>query len=93
MIPESCTKSYRINHEAKIVEWNVVSEAGTMVVHRNKAPSETETTRMRHGRAAVRGKAKLGLDIRFEPQNLTSSSGTSSPSSASGNGCGDASAT
>ena len=75
MIPESCTKSYGVNHEAKIMELNVVSEADTMVVHRNKAPSETETARMRHGGADIRGKAKSGLDIRFEPQNLTSHSG------------------
>ena len=32
MIPELCTKSYGVNHEAKIMEWNVASEAGTMVV-------------------------------------------------------------
>ena len=30
---------------------------------------------MKHGRADVRGKARPGLDIRFEPQNLTSYSG------------------
>ena len=75
MIPESCTKSYEVNHEVKIMKLNVVSEAGTMVVLRNKAPSETEITRMKHGRADVRGKARLGLGIRFEPQNLTSYSG------------------
>ena len=75
MIPELCTKSYGVNNEAKIMELNVVSEAGTMVVYGNKAPSETETTRMKHSRADVRGKARPGLDIRFEPQNLTSYSG------------------
>ena len=30
---------------------------------------------MMHSRADVRGKAKLGLDIRFESQSLTSYSG------------------
>ena len=30
---------------------------------------------MKHSRADVRGKATLGLDIRFEEQNLTSYSG------------------
>ena len=30
---------------------------------------------MKHGRANVRGKAKLSPDIRFEPQSLTSYSG------------------
>ena len=29
---------------------------------------------MKHSRADVRGKAKLGLDIRFESQSLTSCS-------------------
>ena len=57
------------------MERNVVSEADAMVVHRNKAPSETETARMRHGGADVRGKAKPGPDIRFEPRNLASHSG------------------
>ena len=59
----------------KIMEWSVVPEADAMVVYRNKVPSETETTRMKYGRTDVRGKARLGLDIRFEPQNLTSYSG------------------
>ena len=30
---------------------------------------------MKHSRADVRGKARLGLDIRFESQSLTSYSG------------------
>ena len=75
MIPESRAKSYEVSHEAKIMERNVVSEADAMVVHRNKAPSETETARMRHGGADVRGEAEPGPDIRFEPRNLTSHSG------------------
>ena len=47
----------RVDHEVKIMEWNVISEAGTMAVLRNKAPSGTETRRMKHGGADVRGKA------------------------------------
>lgn len=50
----------------------MVSDAGTIVVAKNDVPSETETTKMKHGRADVRGKAKLGLGSRFEAQSLTS---------------------
>ena len=53
----------------------MVSEAGTIVVSQNNVPNETETTKMKHSRADVRGKATLALDIRFEDQNLTSYSG------------------
>ena len=46
-----------------------------MIVAQDEIPSETEATKMKHSRAEVRGKIKLGLDIRFEAQNLTSYSG------------------
>jgi hypothetical protein len=46
-----------------------------MHVDQNDMPIETETTEVKHSKADVRGKARPTLDIRFEPQNLTSYSG------------------
>ncbi len=46
-----------------------------MYVDQNDIPIEKETTDVKHSKAAVRGKARAALDIRFEPQNLTSYSG------------------
>jgi hypothetical protein len=46
-----------------------------MHVDQDDMPIEKETTEMKHSKAAVRGKARPALDIRFEPQNLTSYSG------------------
>jgi hypothetical protein len=46
-----------------------------MIVVKNNMPIETETTDMKHSKADVRGKARPALDVRFEPQNLTSYSG------------------
>ena len=57
------------------MEWNAVSEADTMVVAYKNLPSVTETTPTNHGKADIRGKAGLGLGIRFEPQGPTSYSG------------------
>ena len=57
------------------MEWSVVPEADTMIVTQKNVPNETETTPMKHGRADVRGKARPGLDIRFEPQGPASYSG------------------
>ena len=57
MIFESHTESHGARREAKATEWNVVSDADTVVVHRNGVPSETGIMRTRHGRADVRGKA------------------------------------
>ena len=71
-IVQSRTESFR---ETKVTKRNMVSEAGTIVVATTTVPNKTETTQMKHSRADVRGKAKLGLDIRFESQSLTSYSG------------------
>ena len=46
-----------------------------MYVDQNDTPITTETTDMKHSKATVRGKARPALDVRFEPQNLTSYSG------------------
>ncbi|MCP4275609.1 MAG: hypothetical protein GY779_04545 [Gammaproteobacteria bacterium] len=46
-----------------------------MYVDQNDTPITMETTDMKHSKAAVRGKARPTLDVRFEPQNLTSYSG------------------
>jgi hypothetical protein len=48
---------------------------GTMHVDQNDMPIEKETTEVKHSKAAVRGKARPALDIRFEAQHLTSYSG------------------
>lgn len=46
-----------------------------MNVDQNDIPIETETTEVKHSKSDVRGKARPALDVRFEPQNLTSYSG------------------
>jgi hypothetical protein len=46
-----------------------------MDVDQNDMPIETETTKMKHSKADVRGKARPTLEVRFEAQNLTSYSG------------------
>ena len=46
-----------------------------MYVDQNDTPITTETTNVKHSKADVRGKARPTLDVRFEPQNLTSYSG------------------
>ncbi len=46
-----------------------------MNVNQNDIPIETETTNVKHSKADVRGKVRPALDVRFEPQNLTSYSG------------------
>lgn len=46
-----------------------------MSVDQNDMPIDTETTDVKHSKTAVRGKARLALDVRFESQNLTSYSG------------------
>lgn len=48
---------------------------GTINVDQNGVPIETETTGVKHSKAAVRGKARAALQVRFEPQNLTSYAG------------------
>ena len=48
---------------------------GTMYVDQNDTPIATETTDVKHSKVDVRGKARPALDVRFEPQNLTSYSG------------------
>ena len=54
---------------------NVVSEAGTLILAKENVPSTPETTKMKLSKADVRGKAKPGMELRFERQNLTSYSG------------------
>jgi hypothetical protein len=46
-----------------------------MNVDQNDMPIEMETTDLKHSKADARGKARPPLEIRFEPQNLTSYSG------------------
>ena len=46
-----------------------------MNVDQNAIPIEKETTEVKHSKANVRGKARSALEVRFEPQNLTSYSG------------------
>lgn len=46
-----------------------------MNVDQNELPIEKETTEVKHSKADVRGKARAALEVRFEPQDLTSYSG------------------
>ena len=46
-----------------------------MNVDENDMPIKKETTAMKHSKADVRGKARPALEVRFEPQHLTSYSG------------------
>ena len=46
-----------------------------MNVDQNAIPIEKETTEVKHSKADVRGKVRPALEVRFEPQNLTSYSG------------------
>ena len=40
-----------------------------MYVDQNDMPITMETTKVKHSKADVRGKARPALDVRFEPQN------------------------
>ena len=64
---ESHVTPYGVGREAKVMEWNLVSEADATVVSENNVPSETGTNRAdesRPGRRARQGRARPRHPIR-----------------------------